>query len=406
MKALFVHEPARACGKDCIEIRRVETARTLEDLEKMRESWREFQDTSTDIGEDIDFFKLVLTSRPEVLRPHVMLLLSNETPQAIMAGRLEVSELTIKLGYKSIWRQKARILAIPNGAFMGDVSKRSAVSLLKELLLVVKRSEADIIYFQSVALESPLYDAIKTTVPFYLRDFTVKPAPRWSMKLPPNINILYEKISGKRRYWFRRQFKVLERDFPGQICFKIFEKPQEVDKLCRDVEYITMKTYQRALGVGYIDNEENRTRLKLDAEKARLFANLLYIGKKPCAFWVGFIQHRTIYLYFTGFDPAYSKYELGTLLLLRMIEELIGRNINAIDFGFGDAFYKHRFDAESRDETSFYIFRPSLKWVSINFIRTIFGLSGSFAIYLLNRLGLTQKIKTGWRKRIRSKYQG
>jgi ribosomal protein S18 acetylase RimI-like enzyme len=226
------------------------------------------------------------------------------------------------------------------------------------------------------------------------------------MKLPSNINILYEQMSGKGRHELRRKFKVLERDFPGQVCFKILGEPQEIDMLCRDVECIAMKTYQRALGVGYIDNEENRKRLKLDAEKARLFALLLYLGKEPCAFWIGFIQHRTIYLYFTGFDPAYSKYEIGTLLFLRMIEELIGKNIDTIDFGFGDASYKHRFGAESRDETSFYIFRPSLKWVSINFIRTIFGLSGSFAIYLLNRLGLTQKIKTGWRKRIRSKYQG
>lgn len=171
------------------------------------------------------------------------------------------------------------------------------------------------------------------------------------------------------------------------------------------MEDVAKKTYQRALGVGYIDNEENRRRLKLDAEKARLFAKILYLGETPCAFFVGFIHCGTIYLAFTGFDPNYSKYEVGTILYLKMIEDLIDKNVGTVDFGFGDAFYKQRFDAEFYKETSMYIFAFNLKGLWIKLGRTSIFLCKIFVLSVLSKFDIVQRIKTRWRNRKLSKVQ-
>lgn len=381
----------------------VETMRTVKEIEGIREVWAELQGESP---EDIDVFVTVVSSRPEVVGPYVMLFSSSGTPQAIMAGRLEESKLSFRLGYKSVWSQKARVLAIADGGFMGDVSLTSSVSLVRELLLLLKRNEADVIFFQSVALESPLLDAIKATVPFFLRGCTARPQPRWTMKLPASTKTFHENMSRNERHEVRKIFKYLERDYPGQVRSVIFERPSDVDTLCKAAEYVTKKTYLRALGVGYVDNEENRDRLRLYAAKGRLFAEVLYIGEEACAFWIGFFHGRTLYLYFTGYDPQYSKYRLGTALYTKIVEDLINRNTEVVDFGFGDARYKHRFGGECRYEIPFYIYRPSPKWVWTNFVLTVSTTSRSLILSALNRLNLVQRIKTGWRKRILSKHHG
>jgi hypothetical protein len=389
--------------KAFVKTQAVETVKTLDDIEGVRGAWSELQGEST---EDIDFFKLIVESRPEVLRPHVMFLLSDGLPQAIMAGRLEESKLEFKLGYKSIWKQKARILAFSDGGFMGDVSKESAKCFVHELLQALKRGDADIVYFQGVRLDSSLYGVVRTMPALLSRDHVVETISRWSMKLPSNVESIYEKMSLKHRKAMRRYFKVLERDHPGQVSFKIIERPDDVEVLCRNAEDISKKTYQRALGAGYIDNEENKKRIRLYAEKARLFSEILYIGEKPCAYWIGFIHNATMYLYFTGYDPNYSKYELGTVLFLKMIEDLIKKKLDVVDFGFGDAFYKHRFGDECYEVTSVYMFRPNLKGVWINLIRTSVVFSRALMLSVLNRMGLVQKIKTRWRRRRLRKNQG
>jgi hypothetical protein len=136
MKASDVDKFGRSCIKACGTTQAVQTVRTLNDLERFRDIWTELQGVST---EDIDFFRLIVTSRPEVLRPHVMLLKTDNVPRAIMAGRLEKSKLDFKFGYKSIWKQRAHILAIADGGFMGDVSKESAFCFVQSLAGFEKR---------------------------------------------------------------------------------------------------------------------------------------------------------------------------------------------------------------------------------------------------------------------------
>jgi CelD/BcsL family acetyltransferase involved in cellulose biosynthesis len=157
------------------------------------------------------------------------------------------------------------------------------------------------------------------------------------------------------------------------------------------------------LGVGFVDNEENRRRFKLDAEKARLFAKMLYIGEEPCAFYVGFIHRDTLYPFFTGYDPNYSKYEVGTIAFLKMVEDLINRNLGMVDFGFGDAFYKQQFADEFYQETAMYIFSSTLRGFWIKMGRTSIFLCKSLALSFLSKFGIVQEVRKRWRKRKLSK---
>jgi CelD/BcsL family acetyltransferase involved in cellulose biosynthesis len=92
-----------------------------------------------------------------------------------------------------------------------------------------------------------------------------------------------------------------------------------LDHLFHDVEEIARKTYQRGLGVGFADTTRMRQRLELAARKGWLRAYLLYLGERPCAFWIGMLYGDTFVSDYTGYDPDLRQFSPGIGLVMRMI---------------------------------------------------------------------------------------
>jgi hypothetical protein len=163
------------------------------------------------------------------------------------------------------------------------------------------------------------------------------------------------------------------------------------------LEEIAQKTYQRGLGAGFVYDDENLHRMSLSANRGWLRAYLLYINKRPCAFWAGTLYEDVFYLDFTGYDPQFRQYEPGTVLLVRMIEDLCQHGIRKVDFGYGEAFYKQRFCNESWREASVYIFSTEIRSILINIMRTLVVSASNLAEKTLKRVNYLNKLKKYWR---------
>ena len=85
-------------------------------------------------------------------------------------------------------------------------------------------------------------------------------------------------------------------------------------------------------------------------------------------------------------------------MFLRVLERICADpGIESIDFGFGDADYKHRYGDEQWQEASVYIFAPRPYPIFINMLRTFTtGLNRGLE-YILNKTGLTGWTKRRWR---------
>lgn len=99
----------------------IKVAKSVEDVEELRGTWQEWQ---WHPNADIDFYLTIVNARPEILRPHVILLLSNDQPVAMMIGRIEEKKFEFKIGYKSFYGPKVRLLTIIYGGILGDHSLR------------------------------------------------------------------------------------------------------------------------------------------------------------------------------------------------------------------------------------------------------------------------------------------
>jgi CelD/BcsL family acetyltransferase involved in cellulose biosynthesis len=200
----------------------------------------------------------------------------------------------------------------------------------------------------------------------------------------------------------RRLPRALEKNFPGKVKYKCFSTKEEVNRLFSDAESIARKTYQRGLNVGFLNDVETKRRILLAAQKSQLIAYLIYIDNEPCAFWIGIIYGHILHLDFTGYDPSFKRYQVGTIGFAKMIDHVRSnyRYVTQIDFGFGSSTFKEHFGTESHNEVSLYAFAPTLRNFYVNAARSIVIGSGKSLISVLKKMRLEGMVKKRWRARL------
>lgn len=368
---------------------------TCKEVENIRDAWSSMQWFPE---ADIDFVSLIIAVRPEVIRPYVIAVCKDGKPLSLLVGRVEQAHLDIRVGYKTLWRPTVRRLAIFCGGFMGQTGPEMSELIVRRLLQSLREEKADLLAWNGVDWNTDLRMLLGHIPGFLCRDYLMRPLKHWRMSLPGSLEELLEKrMNKKHRYWAKRTMRMLENDFPGAVRYVSYSALAEVERLFEDVLRVARKTYQWGLGVGFQGSEENKKRLELEARNGWFRGYVLYLNEEPLAFWICTIYGNTIYLDYTGYDPAYAKYEVGTALLLRVIENMCGSKVKQLDFGPGAAFYKERLADSTFEETTVLVFSSSVRGVLLNVLRTITQGAVELMRNLVSRWGLEQKVKRLWR---------
>jgi hypothetical protein len=379
-------------------------ATTFDDIEIFRQAWGQMQ---AHPNSDIDAYLINVRALENILMPYVMLLLVDDQPTSILIGRLEETRVEYKMGFKTLRGPRLRQLVVIYQGFLGDTSAESASCFMTEIRKRMASEQIDAVFFYALQVESELYKAANRAAGILTRDHGTKLAEHWKTILPPEgIEGMLQNISSKHRYWLRRLPKVLEKDFPGQVVYRRFSEPAEVEQLSVDCEKVASKTYHRAAGAGFKDSPLWRRKFSLWANKHSLRGHVLYINNEPCAFWLGNLYGETLHLDFTGYLSEYKKYELGTILFLKMIEDAIASGARELDYGLGALWYKERFGGESWTEASIYLFAPTFKGISANLTRTGISKAAELLKWLLDKAGATTNLKNKWRDILSAKSRG
>ena len=87
---------------------------------------------------------------------------------------------------------------------------------------------------------------------------------------------------------------------------------------------MSRKTYQATLlALGIRDDPATSSRLSHSAEQGWLRSYILYCENVPCAFMLGFQYGGCYYYDDVGYDPAYAKWSVGSVLQLKVIEDIL-----------------------------------------------------------------------------------
>jgi len=327
--------------------------------------------------------------------------MAGEKTISIWTARLEKIGLPLRLGYLRLGCLHLKGLVVTTGGILGDDSEQACRILLKCASQVMMENHLDVIVLSHLRCDHTLFElAASTFPPWYCRDWGVVPSIHWRMSLPSSFDLILQQRRKKHRYWLKRLPKVLEDDFPGQVRIRQFKDLVEVGEFCRDADIVARSTYQRQLGEAFRADAEHTERCKLFAEKGAFRGYILYITNEPRAYWMATINQQTLYLNSTGYSPDMKKYELGTVLLMRLFADHCGTTIDKVDFGLGGAAYKERFGDESFYEATVRIYKASPRAVLANILAGTNERASSGIRTLLSKLGLLQRIKTFWRAKL------
>lgn len=345
----------------------VRAVNTTSEIEKLRSFWTRF---NRHPESDIDFVLMLASVRSEIIRPHVMVAYEDDQPLALLVGRLENTQVRPRVGYLNLFSMSVNQFVFVGGGLLGESSDRVAIAMICEIKNTLGQGNVDRVLMSNFPISNTLNHFARCRSPIWCRGFAHETVQHWKTEMPDTIEAFLAKRPKKHRYWLRRVRKVFDAQFEGKVKYAIFQTPQDVELFCIAAESVARKTYQRGLGAGFIDNEENRKRLALMARNGWLKSYVVFVENKPLAFWCGERMGDTFYLTWTGFDPSYRKYEVGTILFLEMVDDLLSWGIKEMDYGLGWAQYKERFGDACLLDQDVIIYAPTINGFGLNLMLT------------------------------------
>ncbi len=372
--------------------------RSVPEIEQIRDIWAAWQ---CHPNSDVDFFLAVIQSRPNVLRPHVVLACRDGVPEAMLVARLEANTVPINFGYKTLFKLPVRNMTVIYSGLLGKESEEVALALCQAIEESAAEAGADLVDFSPLKTDSLLAQIARRKESLLGHDFFPRFNEHWGMRLPDSYEVFFKGLSSNTRHNLRRYSKRFLDAFGKEMTIRKFRLQNELDEFIAGAETVAKKTYHRGLGVGFADKAETRRLLGLGCERQWFRGWVLYLQGVPCAFWDGLLYGRTFFTSTTGYDPAYHEYRLGNFLLQKVVEDLIqNETAETVDFGFGDAQYKQDLCDVRWQETALYWFMPTFKGLSANLMRTPVMMLDQGGRKLLARTRLLQRFKSLWRKRL------
>lgn len=374
----------------------IRVARTISEVEELRPHWKSLAGPRES---DIDYFLAVLTAKPESVRPHVLSVWNDGRPTGFLVGRIDKGPVVFRgshLRFSTIATQMHFLY----GALRGEVSGQQSKEIVQNICKSLASGEADVANLNFLRADSELYRYAKELPSFLFRDHLEASQRHYTAQLPESLAEFQRDLSPKLRK--NQRWKKLVRDFPDAVRIECYKDPSDVDRLATVADRIASLSYQRRIGVGFVDDADTRGRLQLKAANSWLRGYVLYLADQPVAFWIGDLGASVFGSDYLAFDPAFSKYSPGMYLIVRVIENICGCQANRgviVDFGTGHAEYKEMLSTHVWTEKCVYIFSPSLKGLSLNLNKTVTGGAEKAIRWTLERAGLLQRIKKVWRSK-------
>jgi hypothetical protein len=226
---------------------------------------------------------------------------------------------------------------------------------------------------------------------------------RRRLVLPGSFDDFLASRSHKTRKGIRQDERRLRAAFGDTLEVAIVRDPSGLERLMGDADRVAGSTYQRVLGGGFADTDEQRALTEVGLAGGLVRGYLLYLDGAPVAYWMCSLYGETMLLKTGGYDPAFTEHRVGIFLLMRVIEDACADSaLRILDFGPGDAAYKQQFSSESSLERNLVLFAPNLRARRINATRTAILGPARLARRALDAAELTDRLKSRWRGRLRT----
>jgi Acetyltransferase (GNAT) domain len=290
-----------------------------------------------------------------------------------------------------------RALQVVDGGIVGEGGVLTAlVGALRDAL---ESGEADVVLLPPLELGSAPEAAFASLGGPLDRQPLIASWTRRLLQLPASFDEYLASRSHKTRKGVRQDERRLATAFGDRLSIETLREPGDLARLVTGADRVAGSAYQRGLGGGFSDTQEQRELARVGLEHGWLAGYLLCLDEAPIAYWLCSLYGGTMLLRTGGFDPAYGEHRPGIHLLMRVIEDACADPaLNTLDFGPGDAAYKQQFSNASREERNHVVFAPSFRARRINATRTAILVPARAAKAALDAAGLTRRVRAQLRR--------
>jgi CelD/BcsL family acetyltransferase involved in cellulose biosynthesis len=163
----------------------------------------------------------------------------------------------------------------------------------------------------------------------------------------------------------------LEREH-GRVELKDYQQLGSLEEAMSILFKLHQKRWNMKGKAGVFCKEEARyivmETAKLFEEKNWLRLNFLAVDGKPVAANYDLEYGGIIYGHLCGFDPDYSKYSVGNLLLWKVLQMCIEKGVSEYDFMQGDEHYKYDWTDKHRQNKTVIFVNTTLHSMTVSLI--------------------------------------
>lgn len=219
--------------------------------------------------------------------------------------------------------------------------------------------------------------------------------------IPDTEEKLLAELSPKFRRELKRRLRKLEREH-GRVELKNYLQIGSLEEAMDILFKLHQKRWSLKGETGIFCSEEARNTIK---ETARLFEErnwlrlfFLTVNGKPVAADFNLEYGGKMYGNLCGFDPDYSKYSVGHLLLWKVLQKCVEKGISEYDFMQGDEYYKYNWTHKQRQNKTIIFVNNKVDSILVSFIvDAIITLKFLFQRLLPNK-SLVNAFSSVWQK--------
>jgi CelD/BcsL family acetyltransferase involved in cellulose biosynthesis len=176
--------------------------------------------------------------------------------------------------------------------------------------------------------------------------YTLQRFPRYYIEMHGQTFEAYKaKFSSKTRSTLSRKVRKFADYCGGELRWKRFTRPEELDRFWQLARQVSAKTYQeRLLEAGLPHDPAYQAAAAALAANGQLRAYLLFDGDRPVSYLFCPVRDGVVVYAYLGYDPDYRRYSVGTVLQWLALESLFAENrFRFFDFTEGESEHKRLF---------------------------------------------------------------
>lgn len=325
-------------------------------LEDFRETWDRLNCRSPASPITYESYSEAVFGSSDTETMRMVIVRENGAPVAIAPFLLIRGGKQYTIGERRLLTLPVRFLRLEGECFVG----RTDPDCVRQVLKVLARcNDFHLVRTSEIELHGTLHNALEKGLEnsrWRLARPGHKNSIHWFIDLPDTFEEYLSTLSSKARKNRLREIRIFENELGGKV--RLVNKVEDVEWFLSAGEKISRSTYQWNIGQRLENNEPTKKTYLAQAGAGILRCHILLAGDTPCAFARGTIRNGVYHYQTPGYDPTYSKYSPGTVLLMKVIQDLIeNTDCRVLDFGQGGDMtgYKKVYGNRSFEALSFEI---------------------------------------------------